>query len=107
MYFEALTGTSIPTRLAEVTLREEGQEASDAVVELGFEEQQRRAEESLTSLADAFEGGWSAVTVDAESDDYFVSERPWEGGPDVPRIRETFLSLQRQVREYPPQIYPD
>lgn len=73
VYFEALTGTSIPTRIAEVARREEGDEASDAVAELGYDEQQQRTEESLNALSEAFEGGWSAATMDAESDDYFVS----------------------------------
>ncbi|BEI80462.1 hypothetical protein CcaverHIS002_0109910 [Cutaneotrichosporon cavernicola] len=61
VYFEALLGASVATRLAQVSERE-GKE-TDAGME--------QAEAALRSLADAFEGGWGNASVEAETDDYF------------------------------------
>lgn len=61
------------------------------MTDLGYEEQQRRTDDSLKSLADAFDGGWGAATVEAESDDYFVSG---VGGMSVQRGRLAEVPLE-------------
>jgi hypothetical protein len=73
VHFEALTATSIPTRIGQVALRDGDYSAAEKVNELGFDEQQRQGETILASLSSVFDAGWADAKVEAESDDYFVS----------------------------------
>ncbi|GMK57683.1 hypothetical protein CspeluHIS016_0405170 [Cutaneotrichosporon spelunceum] len=60
VYFEALLGASVATRLSQVSEREGSANA-------GMEQ----AEAVLQSLHNAFEGGWAGASVEGEADDYF------------------------------------
>ncbi|KAL1408347.1 hypothetical protein Q8F55_005155 [Vanrija albida] len=57
VHFEALTATSVPTRLGQIAARTGGEAPDEA--------------EALTRLADVFDSGWASATVDTDDDDYF------------------------------------
>ncbi|WOO77718.1 uncharacterized protein LOC62_01G001282 [Vanrija pseudolonga] len=68
VHFEALTAPSVPTRLGQIAARDgDGED----VASLPFDEAQRRTDESLAALADAFDAGLPGASVEAEADDYF------------------------------------
>jgi hypothetical protein len=71
VYFEAVFGASVATRVGEVG----EQEGKD--VDTGMEQ----AEAALQSLSDAFDGGWGSASMDTRTDDdYFVSAPGRLGG---------------------------
>ncbi|KLT41572.1 hypothetical protein CC85DRAFT_118698 [Cutaneotrichosporon oleaginosum] len=61
VYFEAVFGASIATRLAQVSERE-GKDS-----DVGMEQ----AEGALGSLSEAFDGGWEGASMEVVTDDYF------------------------------------